>query len=63
MRGLSLIVLLLAVVVVGYLSMRTVEEHAPTQPGRESTADQVTRQVEDTLQQYQKKLDKQLENQ
>ena len=63
MRGLSLLVLVVAVLIVGYLNLRSVEEHVPTEPGRKSTSEQVEKQVQDTLQQYQKKLDKQAENQ
>lgn len=63
MRGLSLIVLVIAVLIVGYLNLRTIEEHVPADPNRDSTAEQIENQVEDTLQQYQKKLDDQLENQ
>ena len=63
MRGLSLIVLVIAVLVVGYLNLRTVEEHVTSDPNRDSTAEQIEKQVEDTLQQYQKRLDEQLEKQ
>ena len=62
MRGLSLIVLVIAVLVVGYLNLRSVEEHAPASPNRDSTANQVKQQVEDTLQQYQQRLDQQAES-
>ena len=63
MRGLSLIVLVVAVLIVGYLNLRTVEQHMPANPNHQGTAERIEKQVEDTLQQYQEKLDKQLENQ
>ena len=62
MRGISLLVLVLGVVFVGYLNVRSVEEHVPADPQRKGTAEQVE-QVQDTLQQYQEKLDKQAESQ
>ena len=63
MRGLSLLVLVAAVLIVGYLNLRTVEQHVPANPDNEGTAERIENQVKDTLQQYQKKLDKQAENQ
>ena len=63
MRGLSLLALLAGVLIVGYMYQNAVEEHVPAGPGRETTADQIEKQYKDTLQQYQKKLDKQAENQ
>jgi|GEM_PF-3413195 Na+-transporting methylmalonyl-CoA/oxaloacetate decarboxylase gamma subunit len=63
MRGISLLVLVLGVVFVGYLNVRSVEEHVPADPQRKGTAEQVEQQVQDTLQQYQEKLDKQAESQ
>ena len=54
--------LVVGVLIVGYLLQRNVEEHIPTDPGRKTTSDQIEEQVKDTLQQYQKRLDKQAED-
>jgi uncharacterized membrane-anchored protein YhcB (DUF1043 family) len=62
MRGISLLMLVVGVLIVGYLLQRNVEEHIPTDPGRKTTSEQIEDQVKDTLQQYQKKLDKQAED-
>jgi uncharacterized membrane-anchored protein YhcB (DUF1043 family) len=62
MRGISLLMLVVGVLIVGYLLQRNVEEHIPTVPGRKTTSDQIEEQVKDTLQQYQKRLDKQAED-
>ena len=62
MRGFSLLVLVLGMLLVGYLVNRSIEQHVPTEPGRKATSDQIEGQVRDALQQYQKKLDKQAED-
>ena len=62
MRGISLLMLVVGVLIVGYLLQRNVEEHIPTGPGRTATSDQIEEQVKDTLQQYQKRLNKQAED-
>ena len=58
MRGFSLLVIAAGVLFVGYLFQRSTEEAAYTDTG-DPTTKHVERQVEDILQQYQKKLDRQ----
>lgn len=61
MRGLSLVVLVVGVLFVGYLYQRTTTETAYTND--EPTTQYVEQQVKDVLQQYQTKLDQQAKEQ
>ena len=62
MRGLSLIMLIVGLLFVGYLYQRGSNNVVYTDTGK-PTAKHIEQQAKDILQQYQKKLDKQAEDQ
>ena len=62
MRGLSLIVLIVGLLFVGYLYQRGSNNIVHTNPGKPTTK-HIEQQAQDILQLYQKRLDKQAEEQ
>lgn len=62
MRGLSLIILIVGLLFVGYLYQRGSNNVVYTDTGKPTT-EHIEQQAKDILQQYQKKLDKQAEDQ
>ena len=62
MRGLSLIILVVGLLFVGYLYQRGSDTAVYTDTGKPTTK-HIEQQAKDILQQYQKKLDKQAEDQ
>ena len=59
MRALSLLVLVSAMAIAGFLYLGNVTEHVPEHRDDRGTADRIGTQVESTLQQYQQRLDEQ----